>query len=83
MPAKPQKLRRQILIAVAKRPGGMREADLRSRLQYIFQTDDFPLDLTLLRMEEDGAVLFHSDGRISLTDRGNKLRSIEAKRSKS
>lgn len=83
MTTKPQKLRRQILIAVAKRPSGMREADLRSRLQYIFQTDDFPLDLTLLEMEEDGVVLFLSDGSISLTDRGNKLRRTETKRSKS
>lgn len=83
MTTKPQKLRRQILIAVAKRPSGMREADLRSRLQYIFQTDDFPLDLTLLEMEEDGVVLFLSDGNISLTDRGNKLRRTETKRSKS
>ena len=83
MPTKPQNFRRQILIAVAKRPGGMRETDLQSRLQYIFQTDDFALDLTLLGMEEDGIVLFRSDGSISLTDRGNKLRRIETKRSKS
>ena len=83
MPTKPQKLQRQILITVAKRPGGMWEADLRSRLRYIFQTDDLPLDLTLLVLEEDGMVLFQSDGSISLTDQGNKLRRIETKRSKS
>ena len=83
MPAKPQKLRRKILSEVAKQPGGMREADLQSRLRYIFQTDDIPMDVTLLGMEEDGTVLFQSDGRVSLTGMGNKQERIEAKRSKS
>ena len=83
MPAKPQKLRRNILVEVAKHPSGMREADLQSRLQYIFQTDDIPVDLALLGMEEDGIVLFQSDGSVSLTDLGYKLRRIVAKRSKS
>ncbi len=83
MPTKPQKLQRKILIEVAKRPSGMQEADLRGRLRYIFQTDDIPLDLALLRMEEDGIVLFQSDGSVSLTDIGYKLRRTAAKRSKS
>ena len=83
MPAKPQKLRRKILAEVAKHPSGMREADLQSRLRYIFQTDDIPMDVTLLGMEEDGTVLFLSDGSVSLTDMGDKERRIEAKRSKS
>ena len=83
MPAKPQKLRRKILAEVAKHPSGMRDADLQSRLRYIFQTDDIPLDVALLGMEEDGTVLFQSDGSVSLTDMGNKERRIAAKRSKS
>ena len=41
------------------------------------------MDVTLLGMEEDGTVLFQSDGRVSLTDMGNKQERIEAKRSKS
>ena len=56
MPAKPQKLRRKILAEVAKHPSGMREADLQSRLRYIFQTDDISMDVALLGMEEDGTV---------------------------
>ena len=83
MPAKPQKLRRKILAEVAKHPSGMRDADLQSRLRYIFQTDDIPLDVALLGMEEDGTVLFQSDGSVSLTDMGDKERRIAAKRSKS
>ncbi len=83
MPAKPQKLRRNILIEVAKHPIGMREADLWSRLRYIFQMDDIPVDLALLGMEEDGSVLFQSDGSVSLTDMGYKLRRTAAKHSKS
>ncbi len=83
MPANPQKLRRRILTEVAKHPSGMREADLQSRLRYIFQTDDIPMDVTLLGMEEDGTVLFQSDGSVSLTDMGDKERRIAAKRSKS
>ena len=83
MPTKPQKLRRKILVEVAKQPSGMREEDLRSRLRYIFQTDDIPVDLALLGMEEDGIVLFQSDGSISLTDTGHKLRKTVAKRAKS
>ncbi len=83
MPTKPQKLRRKILVAVAKHPNGMREVDLRSRLRYIFQTDDIPVDLALLGMEEDGIVLFQSDDSVSLTDREHKLRRTVAKRSKS
>ena len=83
MAAKPQKLRRKILAEVAKHPSGMREADLQSRLRYIFQIDDIPMDVTLLGMEEDGIVLLQSDGSVSLTDMGNKQRRIEAKRSKS
>ena len=83
MPAKPQKLRRKILTEVAKHPSGMREAELQSRLRYIFQTDDIPMDVTLLRMEEDGTVLFQSDGSVSLTDMGDKERRIVTRRSKS
>ncbi len=83
MPTKPQKLRRKILVEVAKHPSGMQEADLRSRLRYIFQTDDIPVDLALLGMEEDGTVLFQSDGSVSLTDMGYKLKRTAAKRSKS
>ena len=83
MPTKPQKLRRKILVEVAKHPSGMQEADLRSRLRYIFQTDDIPVDLALLGMEEDGTVLFQSDGSVSLTDMGYKLIRTAAKRSKS
>ena len=83
MPTKPQKLQRKILVEVAKNPSGMQEADLRGRLRYIFQTDDIPVDLALLRMEEDGIVLFQSDGSVSLTDMGYKLRRAAAKRSKS
>ena len=83
MPAKPQKLRRKILAEVAKHPSGMREADLQSRLRYIFQMDDIPMDVALLGMEEDGTVLFHSDGSVSLTDIGDKENRIAARRSKS
>ena len=83
MPTKPQKLQRRILVEVAKHPSGMQEADLRGRLRYIFQTDDIPVDLALLGMEEDGIVLFQSDGSVSLTDMGYKLRRTAAKRSKS
>ena len=83
MPAKPQKLRRMILAEVAKHPSGMREADLQSRLRYIFQTDDISMDVALLGMEEDGTVLFQSDGTVSLSDMGIKQRRIETKRSKS
>ena len=83
MPAKPQKLRRKILAEVAKHPSGMREADLQSRLRYIFQTDDISMDVALLGMEEDGTVLFQSDGTVSLSDMGIKQRRIETKRSKS
>ena len=83
MPAKPQKLRRKILAEVAKHPGGIREADLQSRLRYIFQTDDIPMDVALLGMEEDGTVLFQSDGSVSSTDIGDKERRVAAKRSKS
>ena len=82
MPAKPQKLRRKILAEVAKHPSGIRDADLQSRLRYIFQTDDISLDVALLGMEEDGTVLFQSDGSVSLTDMGDKERRIAAKRSK-
>ena len=81
MPAKLQKLRRKILVEIGKHPSGMREAHLQSRLRYIFQTDDIPMDLALLNMEEDGVVLFQSDGSVSLTDVGIKLRKNEAKRS--
>ncbi len=83
MPTKPRKLQRKILVELAKHPSGMQEADLRGRLRYIFQTNDIPVDLTLLGMEENGVVMFQSDGSVSLTDMGNKLRRIEAKRSKS
>ncbi len=83
MPVKPQKLQRNILVEVAKHPSGMKEADLLGRLRYIFQTDDIPVDLALLRMEEDGIVLFELDGSVSLTDLGYKLRRTAAKRSKS
>ncbi len=83
MPTKPQKLRRTILLEVAKHRRGMREADLQSRLRYIFQTDDIPIDLALLGMEEDGIVLFQSHGSVSLTDLGYKLSRTTAKRSKS
>jgi len=83
MPTKPQKLRNKILAEVAKHPSGMQEADLRGRLRYIFQTDDIPVDLALLGMEEDGIVLFQTDGSVSLTDMGHKLRRAAAKRSKS
>ncbi len=68
---------------MAKHPSGMQETDLRGRLRYIFQTDDIPVDLALLGMEEDGIVLFQSDGSVSLTDIGYKLRRTAAKRSKS
>ena len=61
----------------------MQEANLRGRLRYIFQTDDIPVDLALLGMEENGIVMFQSDGSVSITAMGNKLRRIEAKRSKS
>ncbi len=80
MPTKPQKLRRRILVEVAKHPSGMQETDLRGRLRYIFQTDDIPVDLALLGMEEDGIVLFQPDGSISLTDVGYKLRRTAANR---
>ncbi len=83
MPAKPQKLRRNILVEVAKHPSGMREADLQSRLRYIFQTDDIPVDLVLLGMEEEGIILVQTDGSVSLTDLGIKLGRTAAKRSKS
>ncbi len=83
MPTKPQKLQRKILVEVAKHPSGMQEADLRGRLRYIFQTDDIPVELALLGMEEDGIVIFQSDGSVSLTDIGYKLRRTAAKRSKS
>ena len=83
MPAKPQKLKRNILVEVAKHPSGMRETDLQSRLPYIFQTDDVPFDSALLGMEEDGLVLFQSDGGVSLTELGYKLSRTTAKRSKS
>lgn len=83
MPAKPQKLKQNILVEVAKHPSGMREADLQSRLRYIFQMDDIPFDLALLAMEADGIVLFQSDGSVSLTESGYKLARTIAKRSKS
>ena len=83
MPAKPQKLRRKILAEVAKHPSGMREADLRSRLRYIFQTDDISMDVSLLGMEEDGTVQLQSDGSVSLTNVGHKERRIAARRAKS
>ena len=53
MPTKPQKLQRKILVEVAKHRSGMQEAVLRGRLQYIFQTDEIPIDLALLGMEEE------------------------------
>ncbi len=80
MPTKPQKLQRNILIDVAKDPSGMQEADLLGRLRYIFQTDDIPVDLALLGMEEDGVVLFQADGSFSLTDLRYKLSRTAAKR---
>ena len=83
MPTTPRKLQRKILVELAKHPSGMQEPDLRGRLRYIFQSDDIPVDLTLLGMEENGVVMFQSDGSVSLTDMGNKLGRIEAKRSKS
>ena len=83
MPTKPRKLQRRILVEVAKHPGGMQEAALRGRLRYIFQTDDIPVDLALLGMEEDGIVMFQSDGSVSLTDIGYKLRRTAAKHSRS
>ena len=83
MPTKPQKLQRKILFEVSKHPSGMQEADLRGRLRYIFQTDDIPVDLALLGMEEDGIVLFQLNGSVSLTDLGYKLKRTAAKRSKS
>ncbi len=83
MPTKPKKLQRKILVEVAKHPSGMQEVDLRGRLRYIFQTDDIPVDLALLGMEEEGIVLFQTDGSVSLTDLGYKLNRAAAKRSKS
>ncbi len=83
MPTTPRKLRQKILVELAKHPSGMQEVDLRGRLRYIFQTDDIPVDLTLLGMEENGIVMFQSDSNVSLTDMGNKLGRIEAKLSKS
>ena len=83
MPTTPRKLQQKILVELAKHPSGMQEADLRGRLRYIFQTDDIPVDLALLGMEENDIVMFQSDGSVSLTDMGNKLRRIETKRSKS
>ena len=83
MPTKPRKLQRKILVELAKHPSGMQEPDLRGRLRYIFQTNDIPVDMALLGMEENGIVVFQSDGSVSITAMGNKLRRIEAKRSKS
>ncbi len=83
MPTKPRKPQRKILDEVAKHPGGMQEADLVGRLRYIFQTDDIPMDVALLGMEEDGMVQLQSDGSVSLTDTGDKERRIVARRSKS
>ncbi len=83
MPTKPRKLQQKILVALAKHPSGMQEADLRGRLRYIFQTDDVPVDVALLGMEENGIVMFQPDGSITLTDMGNKLTRTAAKRSKS
>ncbi len=83
MPTKPRKLQRKILVELAKHRSGMQEADLRGRLRYIFQTDDIPVDLALLGMEENGIVMFQSDGSVRLTDMGNKLSRPTAKRSKS
>ena len=51
--------------------------------RYIFQTDDIPMDVALLGMEEDGMVQLQSDGSVSLTDMGDKERRIVARRSKS
>ena len=68
---------------VAKHPGAMRARELQSSLRYIFQADDIPMDVALLGMEDDGTVLFLSDGSVSLTDMGEKARRMEAKRSKS
>ncbi len=83
MPTTPRKLQRKILVELAKHPSGMQEPDLRGRLRYIFQTADIPIDLALLGMEDNGLVNFQSDGSVSLTDMGNKLGRIEAKRCKS
>ena len=83
MPTTPRKIQQKILVELAKHPSGMQEANLRGRLQYIFQTDDIPVDLALLGMEEAGIVFFQSDGKVSLTDMGYKLGRAEAKRSKS
>ena len=83
MPTTPRKLQQKILVELAKHPSGMLEADLRGRLRYIFQTDDIPVDLTLLGMEENGIVMLQSDSNVSLTDMGSKLRRTEVKRSKS
>ena len=83
MPTKSQKLWRTILVEVAKHPSGMPEVDLRSRLRYIFQSDEIPFDSAILQMEEDGMVLFQSDGSVSLTELGYKLARTTAKRSKS
>ena len=83
MPTTPRKIQQKILVELAKHPNGMQEANLRGRLQYIFQTDDIPVDLALLGMEENGIVMFQSDSNVSLTAMGNKLRRTAAKRSKS
>ena len=83
MPTTPRKIQQKILVELAKHPSGMQEANLRSRLKYIFQTDDIPVDLALLGMEENGIVMFQSDSNVSLTAMGNKLRRTAAKRSKS
>jgi len=83
MPTTPRKIQQKILVELAKHPSGMQEGNLRGRLQYIFQTDDIPVDLSLLGMEENGVVMLQSNGSVSLTNMGNKLGRIEAKRSKS
>ena len=83
MPTTPRKLQQKILVELAKHPSGMQEVNLRGRLQYIFQTDDIPVDLALLGMEENGIVIFQSNSNVSLTAMGNKLRRTAAKRSKS
>ena len=83
MPTTPRKIQQKILVELAKHPNGMQEANLRGRLQYIFQTDDIPVDLALLGMEENGIVIFQSDSTVSLTAMGNKLQRTAAKRSKS
>ena len=83
MPTTPRKIQQKILVELAKHPSGMQEANLRGRLQYIFQTDDIPVDLALLGMEENGIVMFQSDGGVALTDLGYKLRRTAIKRSKS